>query len=36
MVLGLILGLPSLLGRDLISRYRLYIDAGRDEVYLER
>ena len=35
-VRGLILRLPSLLGRDLINRYRLYIDAGRDEVYLER
>jgi hypothetical protein len=31
-----ILQLPSLLGRDLIERYRLVYDKSRSQVYLER
>jgi len=32
----LILRLPSILGRDVINRYRLHFDANRGEVYLEK
>ncbi len=32
----LIMRMPSLLGRDIIYRYRLVCDKNRDEVYLER
>ena len=32
----LIMRMPSLLGRDVIYRYRLVCDRNRDEVYLER
>lgn len=28
--------LPSLLGRDIIYRYKLVCDSGRNEIYLER
>jgi len=32
----LIMRMPSLLGRDIIYRFRLVCDRNRDEVYLER
>jgi len=32
----LIMRMPSLLGRDIIYRYRLVCDKNRNEVYLER
>lgn len=32
----LIMRMPSLLGRDIISRFRLLCDRNRNEVYLER
>lgn len=32
----LIKRMPSLLGRDIIYRYRLVCDRNRNEVYLER
>ena len=32
----LIMRMPSLLGRDIIYRYRLVCDRNRNEVYLER
>ena len=33
---ALIMRLPSLLGRDVIYRFKLVCDKNRDEVYLER
>jgi len=33
---GLVLRLPSILGRDIINRYSLLFSASRGEVYLER
>ncbi|MBC7090776.1 MAG: hypothetical protein H5T50_02535 [Nitrososphaeria archaeon] len=32
----LIMRLPSLMGRDVIYRFRLVCDKSRDEIYLER
>ena len=33
---SLIMRMPSLLGRDIIYRYRLLCDKNRNEIYLER
>ena len=33
---SLIIRIPSLLGRDIIYRYRLICDKNRNEIYLER